>query len=464
MKTSPYRAWSALLLLAAAAGSPAPAQEDFALSTINTAYERLSPSLCTVLFTQEITDPRTGETRRRDGSSLGLVVRPDGLVVTHGHLILDSAEPVEVRVRLGQGSSAKEYPAQVLQKPDDINLAFLRVQSDTPLDLPVVRFSKASLVLGEPVAVFGLSGETLDLEPGVLVARVSAILEEPRKTYALDGNIRFGYVTGPVMNTRGEIVGVVGFDLGRAEGGELHTRSGHPLVYQTELFEGHIAEPPSVDVSPGAREDAWLGVFTQPLKTDYAEYWKLEDTGGLLVSTVLPDSPALSAGIQSGDIIKSFDGKPTQARQDRDVLAFTQLVRDTGVGRTVTVELLRAGQPLSVEVTLSQLPATAQEAGEYDDAVLGLAVREITRDVRILLNLAEDVQGVIVRRVRPGSPAQAAKIRPGIVILSVADQPTTTLAEYEEAIEKLRKQKPSEVSVFARAGAQTGFFRVQPRY
>jgi len=464
MSAERFRSLAAVLLFAAVSAGPSRAQDDFALSTINGAYERLSPSLCTVLFTQEVTDARTGETRRRDGSSLGLVVRADGLVVTHGHLVQSNAEPVEVRVRLGKGAGAKEHPARVLKKPDDINLVFLKVQADAPLDLPAVSFSKSPLVLGEPVAVFGLSGETLDLEPGVLVARVSAILDEPRTTYALDGNIRFGYVTGPVVNTRGEVVGVVGFDLGRAEGGELHTRSGHPLVYQTELFEGHVASPPSEDASPGSREEAWLGVFTQPLTSDFAEYWKVEDTGGLIVSTVLPDSPALRAGIQSGDIIKSFDGKPMEARQDRDVLAFTQLVRDTGVDRTVSLGLLRAGQPVTVEVTLSRLPATAQEAGEYDDAVLGLAVREITRDVRILLNLAEDVQGVIVRRVRPGSPAQAANIRPGVIILAVGDQPTTTLAEYESALGQLREKKPPEISVFARVGAQTGFFRVQPRY
>ncbi len=452
-------------LLALSGGFAATAQDDFSVAALNAAYDRCSPSLCMVSFTQEVLDPRSGETRRRDGNSLGLIVRADGLIMTHGHLVLENADPVDVRVRVGRGADMKEYPAAVLRKPDDVNVVFLQMQSDTPLNLPVVQFrSGSTLRLGEPVAVFGLMGDTLDFEPGLAVVRVNAVLDEPRLTYALDGAMRFGFVNGPVVNTRGEVVGVVGFDLGRNEGGDLYTRSGHPLVYQTDLFRNYIADPPSEETRDSQREEAWLGVFTQPLKAEFAEYWGLENTGGLIVSTVVPDSPAATAGIQSGDIIKAFDGRPMLATQDRDVLGFTKLVRDTGTGATVTIDLLRGGQPLSLEVTLAALPTSAQEAGEYEDNVLGLVVREITRDVRIALNIAEDVKGVIVRRVKSGSPAQLGKMRPGVIVLAIGDHPVETLQDFEEAMDNLRETKPAEVAVFARVGPATGFFRVQPRW
>ena len=453
-----------LTLLAAVAAFAAAAQDDFSAQALQGDYDKLIPAVCQVLFTQEVTDPRTGETVRRNGNCLGLIVRGDGLVMAQGHLSIENAMPVDLRVRVGRGGAEKEYPAVALHKPGDVNVMFVQAQSDTPLDLPHVTFTPQPLRLGEPVAILGLTGETLDFEPGVFTDRIAAIITQPRITYCLSNNLRFGCITGPVVNTRGAVVGVTGIDLSRAEGGELYTRSGHPLVYQAELFQKYIDTPPEREDTHKAEDNAWLGVFTQPLKDDYAEYWGLEKTGGLVISTVVPDSPAAKAGVQAGDVIKAFDGKPQKFKQDRDVLAFTKLVRDTGTGKTVAMDLLRGGKPLTVQVTLGILPRSAQEADEFEDTVLGLSVREITRDVRIALNIAEDVRGVIVRKVKSGGVAQIGKMRPGVIILSLGDYPVASIADFQQAMTKLRGAKPAELAVFARVGPQTGFFRLKPKW
>ncbi len=453
-----------LNLLAAAAAFAAAAQDDFSVQALQGDYDRIIPSICQVLFTQEVTDPRTGETVRRNGNCLGLIVRADGLVMAQGHLSVENATPVDLRVRVGRGGAEKEYPAVALHKPGDINVMFVQAQSDTPLNLPHVTFTPQPLRLGEPVAILGLTGETLDFEPGVFTDRIAAIITQPRTTYCLANNLRFGCITGPVVNARGALVGVAGIDLSRAEGGELYTRSGHPLVYQAELFQKYIDKPPEREDAHKAEDNAWLGVFTQPLKDDYAEYWGIEKTGGLIVSTVVPDSPAAKAGVQAGDVIKSFDGKPQTFTQDRDVLAFTKLVRDTGTGKTVSMGLLRDGKPLTVQITLATLPRSAQEADEFEDTVLGLSVREITRDVRIALNIAEDVRGVIVRKVKSGGVAQIGKMRPGVIILALGDYPVASIADFQQAMKKLREAKPAELAVFARVGPQTGFFRLKPKW
>ena len=91
-------------------------------------------------------------------------------------------------------------------------------------------------------------------------------------------------------------------------------------------------------------------------------------------------------------------------------------------------------------------------------------VREITRDLRIILNLSEDVTGVIVRRVISGSPAHLAKIKPGVIIMAVGDHTVTSLGDFEEAVEMEKERKAAEVSVFARVGTATGFFRLRPRW
>ncbi|MBI2435557.1 MAG: PDZ domain-containing protein [Candidatus Hydrogenedentes bacterium] len=442
-----------------------PAQETFTSGQLQALHQKVTPAIGLVRFSSEVINPTSGEVSKRDGNALGLVVSPGGLVMTHGHMVLEGTTPFNISVTLGLLAEEKEYPAKLLRKPDDINVVFLQLESPTPLDLPHVTFqSDAAPVLGQPLVIFGMLGDSMDFAPAWDEARINAVLDQPRTTYCLNANLRFGFVGGPVLNTAGQAVGVTGFDLGRAEGGELYTRSGHPLLYQASLFQKYIDAPPGEKGVEGEEGDAWLGVFTQPLTDEFAQYWKLERRGGLIVSTVVPGSPAAEIGLQPGDIIISFNNTPIQARQDRDVLGFTQLVRQAGAGNEVEVTILRAGQPEQLHVKVGARPRTSREAEEHEDPYLGLTVREITTDMRIAMNLPEDVQGVIVRRVKSGSPAQEAGMRPMVIILRLGPHPVTTLEDFRQAVEQMARQKPAEVSVFGRFGAATGFFRLNPRW
>ncbi len=306
--------------------------------------------------------------------------------------------------------------------------------------------------------------ETLDFARGLRLQRVAAVLDEPRRTYALDSSIPFGFVGGPVMNRRAQLAGVVGFDLSAAEGGDIYTRSGHPLVYQTALFQKYIDQPPGKEGGEGNGPDAWLGVFTQPLSDDLANYWGLPPRGGVVVSTVIPGSPADRAGLRMGDVIVAFNGEPIRAKQDQDVLGFTKLVRESPLDRPLPVNLLRDGDPAEIRLTLLPRPKSGRQAIEHEDETFGLTVRELTTDVRILMNLTEDVAGVLVRRVESGSPAALAGIRPGFVILTVGGRNVASVSDYIEAVEAEEQSRSDEVTFFCRIGANTAFFRLQPRW
>ncbi len=435
----------------------------FTQNQLESIYDRVTPAMGLLKYSSEVTNASNGETSKRDRTALALVVSADGLVMTHGHMKLEGSDPFNITVTLGQGDGEKEYDAVLLKKPDDVNVVFLRLQSDKPLNLPFVTFSPGtSLGLGEPVSLFGLLGETLDYNQGLQVAYVGSVLKKPRMTYCLDGSVRFGFVNGPVVDTSGRLVGVVGFDLSTAEGGDLYVRSGHPLVYQTELFAKYIKNPPSETAIDMGEDHAWLGVFTQPLTDDFAAYWSLKPTGGLIVSTVVPGSPAATMGLRQGDIITQFDGTPVVAKQDRDVMGFTKLVREAGAGKETSMRILRDGAPLELTVKLGVRPRSSQDADEYEDETFGLTVRELTRDVRIRLNLSEDVNGVIVRSVKSGSTAQLGRMQPGVIIMGLGDTPVRNLEEFKSAIALLREAKPAEVAVFARLGSETGFFRLEP--
>ncbi len=442
------------------------ASEFFAQSTLGSAYDRLYPAIGLLTFSSEITNPNTGEIIRRDNNALGLVVSSDGLVMTHGHLVLENSQPFNIRLTLGIGSGNEQrFDAVLLEKPSDVNVAFLRLQSDEPLNLPYVQFAtNSNLNLGTPVTVMGLLGDTLDYIPAILEGRVGAVLEKPRLTYCLDIQVRFGYVGGPVINTAGAVIGVIGFDLSPNEGGDLYIRSGHPLIFQSELFQRYIASPPGTDEEQVVTEEAWLGVYTQPLTDDFATYWELEKTGGLIISTVVAGSPAANAGLQPGDVIVAFNEIPIRAKLDREVLGFTQLVREAGAGQETNIVIVRNGERQEKTILLGTRPIMARDAEEFEDPIFGLTVRELTTDVRIALNLSEDVQGVIVRRVRSGSVAQLARMRPGVIILTLGNFPTPTLLDFQEAVERVQEERPNEVAVFARFGNATGFFRLEPRW
>lgn len=456
MKLSAYLVALALVL-------PAAAGDGFETAQLKNAYSQLTPAMGILNYSSEVTNAATGESSKRDSSALALVVTPQGLIMTHGHMKVENSQPFNISVTIGQGNDEKDYDAELLGKPIDVNIAFLQLKSDTPLNLPTIKFSDStSLGLAEPVAVLGLLGDTLDFNRAIHVGRISSVLDKPRTTYCLDEAVRFGFVNGPVIDTQGRVVGVVGFDLSAAEGGELYVRSGHPLVYQTELFAKYIQTPPDGSAAPAGAGDAWLGVFTQPLTDDYAAYWKLDSKGGLIVSTVVPGSPAHTAGLQQGDVIVSFNGTPIRAKQDRDVMGFTQLVRETGAGKTAPVRVIRKGETVDLSVTLGERPRSSEDAEEYVDDVFGLTVRELTRDVRIRLNLSEDVQGVIVRTVKSGSAAQVGKMQPGVIVLAIGEQPVRNLEEFKAAVAKAQELKPAEVAVFARLGSETGFFRLEP--
>ncbi|MBI5094073.1 MAG: PDZ domain-containing protein [Candidatus Hydrogenedentes bacterium] len=431
-------------------------------------YDRIVPAICVITYSYEMTNPGSGEKSKNTNTALGLIVSSNGLVMARGHMNIENVEPFNIRVKVGRGGGEKEYSAKLLTKPDDVNVCFVQIEAkdNKQQTFPAVRFTRGkALKVGEPLLLVGMLGETLDYTPLAREARIGAILTEPRTTYVLDEPmLPMGFIGCPAIDGQGQLVGVMGYDLTPNEGGDLYVHSGYPLLFQSDLFAKYIDAPPTEKTENQPKEDSWLGIFTQPLTDDLAEYWNLDKTGGVVVATLVPGGPGEQGGLQRGDIIKAFNNVPIKTKQNRDVVGFTKLVRETPIGKPVPLKVLRNGQPTDVNVTLAGRPKSSKDAEEFEDQTFGLTVREITTDVRIRMNMPEDVKGVIVWRVKSGSWAALANIRPGVVILRFGDIPVANLAEFKVAIAKAAESQPSEVAVFARVGARTGFFRMMPRW
>lgn len=427
-------------------------------------YDKISPSICVITYSFEVTNPGSNEKSKSSNTALGLIVSNNGLVMVRGHMNLENVEPFNIRVKVGRGTGEKEYDAKLLKKPDDVNVCFIQIQTtDAAQTFPAVHFARGkTLKVGDPLVLIGLLGESLDYAPMAREARIGAILTDPRVTYALDEPmLPIGFIGSPAVNAEGQVVGVMGFDLSSNEGGDLYVHSGYPLLFQADLFGKYIDKPPTENLP---KEQAWLGIFTQPLSDDLAEYWNVDKTGGVVVATLVPGGPGEQAGLQRGDIIKTFNNVTVKAKQYRDTAGFTKLVLESGAGKPIPVKVLRGGKPVDLTITLGNRPKSSKDAEEFEDETFGLTVHEITTDVRIRMNMPEDVKGVLVWRVKSGSWAQLANIRPGVIILRIGDTPVTNLAEFKLALAKVAGDRPSEIAVFARVGARTGFFRMIPRW
>ena len=119
---------------------------------------------------------------------------------------------------------------------------------------------------------------------------------------------------------------------------------------------------------------------------------------------------------------------------------------------------------MELKLTLANRPTAGKDASEFEDEIFGITARELTTDVRIQLNFGDEVQGVIIRAIKSGSPASLARLRRNYVIQAIGEIPVRNLDDFKKAIEQIVAAKPQEIPVFCRVGANTAFFRMRPRW
>ena len=179
----------------------------------------------------------------------------------------------------------------------------------------------------------------------------------------------------------------------------------------------------------------YLGVSIQSITPDLAKAMKLQDRKGALVSEVVSGSPADKAGVQSGDVIVTFNQKPVDSAHD-----LPAMVAATPVGQEVAVVVLRAGRKQQLPITVGKLPAddTEVEASSQDTSgKWGLQLQTLTPEVARQHDLATE-QGVLVVGVQPDSPADAAGLRSGDILVEVNHHPVASVQEVKAALARAK--------------------------
>jgi serine protease Do len=363
------------------------------------------------------------------GIGSGFVINADGYVVTNNHVV-DGA--TEIRVKFADG---RDLPGKVVGRDEKTDLALVKVEAT---GLPVIPLGdSAKLEVGEPVMAIGNPfGLEQTVTTGIVSATGRTIGAGPYDDFIqTDASINPGNSGGPLINARGEVIGV-NTAIASGTGGSvgigfaIPTNMVKPVV--TQLADsGHVVR-------------GWLGVSIQALTPELASSFGLPGTQGTLVSGVSEGSPAARVGLRRGDVIVRYAG--------HDVTRWTDLPRavaETPIGREVPIEVLRDGKRLTLTVKVSRLDDADQQASataEPAAAKLGIAARSLTPELARSLEVPGG-RGVLVERVEDGSRAQNAGLAAGDVIVEIDQKPVATVEALRAAVGKHPAGKPLLVLV-----------------
>jgi len=366
-----------------------------------------------------------GDQTKRSVRSMGsgFIINADGAILTINHVV-DGATDIKVKL-----SDGRELPGKVVGTDPKTDLALLKIDAT---GLPVIPLGDSSeLQVGEPVMAIGNPfGLEQTVTTGIVSATGRVIGQGPYDDFIqTDASINPGNSGGPLINARGQVVGINAAIFSQS-GGSVGIGFAIPVdqakTVVTQLAaNGHVSR-------------AWLGVAIQGLTPELAKGFNVPDTKGALVAGVTDDSPAQKAGMKTGDVITEFDGRKVARSED-----LPRLVAATPIGREVTVAVVRDGKAVTLRARLAKLDEPGQkvaaEAGEKGK--LGVAVETVTPAMATELGLRE-AKGVVVRIVEDGSPAATAGIQPNDVILEVDRQPVKDVATLKRLLDGHAKGAP----------------------
>ncbi len=359
----------------------------------------------------------TPSPRRSVGS--GFIVDPNGYILTNDHVVEDGQD---LTVKLSDGS---EHQARIVGRDPKTDIALIRIDVDRTLPVVVLGDSDA-LEVGEWVLAIGNPfGLDHTVTSGIVSAKGRRIGAGPYDNFIqTDASINPGNSGGPLINLRGEVVGVNTAIFSRS-GGNIGIGFAIPI----NLVKGLLSQLRDT----GKVTRGWMGVVIQDVNAEMAEALDMAEALGALVANVAKGSPAEAAGIAVGDVIVAFDGTPVKKSSD---LSLT--VARTPVGRLVDVAVVRNGRRVIVELRIGRLGDDEEAVAVEDGGGLGLTVQELDRESPGARG-AQDRGGVVVTAVETGSPAEQAGVRVGDVILEIDRKRIGGLKDFRQTVGELRK-------------------------
>jgi serine protease Do len=373
--------------------------------------------------------PQQEQPRSQRATSLGsgVVVSPDGYILTNNHVV-DGATDVKVSFY-----NKEEYPAKIVGTDKYTDIAVLKIDKTGLTTLPFADSSHAEvgdvvLAIGEP---FGL-GQTVTM--GIISAKGRAGLgiERYEDFIQTDAAINRGNSGGALIDTRGDLVGINTAILSGETGGNQGIGFAIPANLARNIMDQILKK--------GKVTRGYMGILPQELTPEMAKAFGMPNGHGVAIAQVEPNSPAQKAGLKVGDVITALN-----ANQVNDVNGFRLAVAAFAPGTTVHLKVQRNSQSLDIPVTLSEFNLEAENKGEGQGnlpsggekgALRGVSVQALNSDLRQQLQIPDGTQGVVITDLDEDSPAAAAGLQQGDVIVQVNHQPVTTVPQFNSAVKE----------------------------
>ena len=373
------------------------------------------------------------------GVGSGFVMNREGYILTNNHVVEDADQ---IKVKLSNG---KEYEGKVIGRDPKTDLALLKIEGASDLH-PLKLGNSDDLKVGNWVVAVGSPfGLEQTVTAGIVSAKGRVIGSGPYDNFIqTDASINPGNSGGPLINMRGEVVGINTAIIASGSGIGFAIPINMAKEIAPQLQEkGHVTR-------------GWLGVSIQEVTPELAKSFGLNEKRGALVTQVFSSSPAEKAGIERGDVILEFDGKDVADSKD-----LPRIVSSTPVGKSVTIKLSRNGKVLDRQVKVGEMEEKAEVAkAPSSNKSLGIAVQNITPEIAKGLGLKKDT-GVVVTRVEPGSPAANAGIQTGDFIQEVNRKPVNNVEDFVQKVETAKDQ--DNVLLLLQRGQNNLFAAVTPK-
>jgi serine protease Do len=379
-----------------------------------------------------------GRVIEKPESSLGsgVFVSKEGHILTNHHVV---AGMHDIQVQLTDGRS---IPATLIGSDESVDIAVLRADVPDLLPLPLgdsdkVRVGQMVVAVGNP---FGLQ-ETVTR--GIVSAKGRALQDSGVEFLQTDAAVNPGNSGGPLLNMRGEIIGI---------NSAIYSRTGAWAGISFAIPANVARRTLESIIKTGRPVRGYLGLSMLPLTGALAREVGLPDARGVYVAEVVPGSPAQRAGIQPGDVVRSFNGRPIN-----DANALRDRIVQAGVGAKVELGVIREGREQTVATEIAELPPTPVQppavqsppapraltpppptskapAQRPANVLAGISVGPLPSTIRD--NLPQEIAGVMVRQVEPNSPA-GDKLLVGDIIEEVNKRPVPTVQDYEAVAQSI---------------------------
>jgi serine protease Do len=420
------------------------------ITTTKTVSRRMPVDPLELFFGRRFSDDNSAQQKVTSLGS-GVIVSKEGHIVTNNH-VLNGTDDVTVQLSDGRQSKAK-----IVGTDGQIDLAVLKIDLENLTPLPIgdsdkVRVGQIVMAIGNP---FGLDES---VSQGIISAKDRRAMNDSQlEFFQTDTAINPGNSGGPLVNIRGEVIGI---------NTAIYSESGGNQGIGFAIPSNVVRAAMNSIISKGRVIRGYLGVGIQPVTTDIAEQFKLTSARGALVTDVTPGSPAEKAGIIRGDVIRKINGYEV-----KDTITLVNRIAEADIGSNLTIDLVRDGETKTVNAQVVEQPAdvvarlnrnqSAPDPSAPADSSLfaGIEVQNLTPRLRTEANVPPNVNGVIVTRVDPSS-AIAQQLKPGDVIEQINRQPVSDVDAFQNVVGRLDPDRP--VMVGMARNRQRSFVIIQP--